>query len=134
MWRWLRFPLAILPAILVVMVAGTAWLLSGQRYQSLLTAHLSQLLGAEVRVSGSRFSSTGGLGIEFADVAIQFPTERDPFFSADRLAILLDLKALASGRLLFHELNASHPHIRIAGDNEHGMASILGLLAMTEKT
>ena len=51
MWRWLRFLVALVVAALVIVLAGTVWLLSGQRYQTLLTEQLSQLLGAEVRVS-----------------------------------------------------------------------------------
>jgi hypothetical protein len=108
--------------------------LSGQRYQTLLTEQLSQLLGAEVRVSGSRFSSAGGLGIELVGVTIQLPTENTPFLTAERFDMLLDLKALVSGRLLFHEMKASRPHIRVAGDNEQAMTYVLGLLATTEKT
>src|SRR5581483_7875346 len=115
-------------AILVVVAAGAAWLLSGQRYQRLLTQHLSQVLGAEVHVAGSRLSYAGGLGIEFTNVTMQFPTQHAPFFSTERLAVLLDLNALVYGRLLFHELKASHPDIRVAGDNEQGMTYLLGLL------
>ena len=48
--------------------------------------------------------------------------------------MLLDLKALAYGRLLFHEIKASRPHIRVAGENEQAMTYVLGLLATTEKT
>ena len=134
MWRWLRFLVALVAAAVVIVLAGTVWLLSGQRYQTLLTEQLSQLLGAEVRVSGSRFSSAGGLGIELVGVTIRLPTENTPFLTAERFDMLLDLKALAYGRLLFHEMKALRPHIRIAGENGQGMAYVLGLLATMEKT
>ena len=134
MWRWLRFPVAVVAAVLVVVLAGTVWLLSGQRYQALLTEHLRQLLGAEVRVSRSHFSFAGGLGIELAGVTLQLPTASVPFLTAERFAMLLDLKALARGRLLFNEINVSHPHVRIVGDPKQGMAPLLSLLAVMEKT
>ena len=134
MGRWLRFSVAVVAAVLAIILAGTIWLLSGQRYQTLLTEQLSQLLGAEVRVSGSRFSSAGGLGIELVGVTIQLPTENTPFLTAERFDMLLDLKALVYGHLLFHEMKALRPHIRVAGNNEQAMTYVLGLLATTEKT
>ena len=134
MWRWLRFLVVLVTGVLVIVLAGTVWLLSGDRYQTLLTQYLSQVLGAEVRVSGSRLSYTDGLGIEFADVTMQFPTQQSPFFSTERLAVLLDIHALVYGRLLFHELKASRPHIRIVGEEGQVMTHVLGLLAATEKT
>lgn len=134
MWYWLRFPIAVVAAVVVVVLAGTAWLLSGHRYQTLLTEHLSQLLGAEVQVADSRVSIAGGLGIELASVTICLPNEHTPLLTAERFDVLLDLKALLRGRLLFNEMKASRPHIRIAGDLEQGIAHLFGLLAATEKT
>src|SRR5262245_58667559 len=134
MWCWLRFLVVLVTGVVVIVLAGTIWLLSSDRYQTLLTEYLSQVLGAEVRVSGSRLSYTDGLGIEFADVTMQFPTQQSPFFSTERLAVLLDLQALVYGRLLFHELKASRPHIRIAGEEGEVMTHVLSLLAATEKT
>jgi len=119
---------------LVVVLAGTAWLLSGHRYQTLLTEHLSQLLGAEVQVADSRVSIAGGLGIELAGITVQLPTENTLVLTAERFDLLLDLKALARGRLLFNEIKASHPYIRIAGDPEQGIAHLFGLLVATERT
>ena len=78
MWRWLRFLVVLVTGVLVIVLAGTVWLLSGDRYQTLLTQYLSQVLGAEVRVSGSRLSYTDGLGIEFADVTVQFSAQNTP--------------------------------------------------------
>src|SRR5262249_44725072 len=134
MWRWLRFLIAFVAAVLVFVVAGTAWLLSGQRYQILLTDQLSQLLGAKVHVSGSRFSLAGGLGIELAGVTIQRPNESAPFLTSERIDMLLGLKALLQGRLLFHKMNAVRPQIRIAEDGDGGLGRITGLLSATGTT
>ncbi len=134
MWYWLRFPIAMLAAVVVVVLAGTAWLLSGYRYQTLLTEHLGQLLGGEVQVTGSRLSLAGGLGIELSGITIQLPDKHTPVLTAERFDMLLDLNALMRGRLLFNEIKASRPHIHIAGDPEQGLAHLFGLLAATEKT
>jgi hypothetical protein len=134
MWRWLRFLVALVAAVLVMLIVGTAWLLSGDRYQTLLTEHLSQALGAEVQVADSRLSYAGGLGIEFVEVKMQLPSHVSPVFSAERLAMLLDLKALIRGRISFHEMKVSRPHIDIIDDKGRKMWQLLGLLAATEKT
>lgn len=134
MWRWLRFLVAVGAAVLVLVFASAAWLLSGDRYKTLLTQYLSQTLGAEVHVSRSHFFYVGGLGIEFVGVTMQLPTQNSPLFAAERLAMLLDLQALVSGRVLFHEMKVSRPHLNVVGGGEHGVPHFLGLLAATEKT
>jgi hypothetical protein len=134
MWYWLRFPVAVVAAMMVVVLAGTAWLLSGRRYQTLLTEHLSQLLDAEVLVADSRVSIAGGLGIELAGITIKQPNDPRPVLTAERFDILLDLKALLQGRLLFNEIRTSRPRIHIVGDPKRELAHLFGLLAAAEKT
>lgn len=133
MWYWLRSLVALMAAVLVLVLAGTAWLLSGDRYQTLLTEQLSQLLGAEVRVSGNRFSLTRGLGIELTGVTIQLPNKGVPFLTSERVDVLLGLKALLRGRLLFHQLNAIRPQMYIAEGSDGGLTRIVGLLSAVEK-
>jgi len=101
LWRWLRFPFAIVAAVFVAGVVWVAWFLSGQRYQQMLTQQLSVKIGAEVRVASSRLSLSHGLGIQFNDVAMQRRPEANPFFTADRIEVLLDFSALRTGSYFF---------------------------------
>jgi hypothetical protein len=111
----MRFPLAILAALLVGMLVWIGWLLSGQRYQHLLTQELSTLLGAEVRVASSRLSWRRGLGIQLETVAVQGGVDATPFFTADRIDVRLDLSALLHGQLLFRRIDCVRPRIHLVG-------------------
>src|SRR5262245_7941606 len=113
LWRWLRFPVAIVAAVVVAGVVWLAWLLSGQRYQQMLTQQLSVQLGAEVRVASSQLSLHHGLGIRLDTVAVQRGPEASPFFTAERIEVLLDLPALLRGDLLFRHIDFTKPHIRL---------------------
>ena len=105
--------------LLVVLVF--AWWLSSH-YQLLLTQRLSTLLGAEVRVAGSALSFRRGLGIGLERLVVQNRSEAAPFFSAERVDVLLDLRALLRGQLLFHYIHCLRSRIRlVAGD---GAASV----------
>ena len=130
LWRWLRFPFAIVAAVFVALVVWVAWLLSGQRYQQILTQQLSANLGAEVRVVSSRLSLRYGLGIQLDTVAVQHGPEATPFFSADRIDVLLDLSALLHGQLLFRRIDCSKPRIRLP----EGMGTILAFLERSPAT
>jgi hypothetical protein len=114
LWRWLRFPFAIVAAMVVALLVWVAWLLSGQRYQQILTQQLSAKLGAEVRVVSSRLSFHHGLGIQLDTVAVQRGPEATPFFTADRIDVLLDLSALLHGQLLFRHIDCTKPRIRLS--------------------
>jgi len=116
LWRWLRFLAAIVTALLVVGFGGVAWLLFGQRYQAVLTEQLGQLLGAEIRVTDSHLSFIHGLGIKLDGVAVQIPAEESPFPMADQLEVLLDVRALLHGQLLFHRIYWMRPHVRFSED------------------
>ncbi|MBI3302096.1 MAG: hypothetical protein HYZ72_08485, partial [Deltaproteobacteria bacterium] len=114
LWRWLRFPFAIAAALLVGLLVWAAWLLSGQRYQLMLTQQLSALLGAEVRVVSSRLSFLGGLGIQLDTVTVQDSADAAPLFTADRIDLLLDLSALLHGQLLFHRVDCVKARMQLA--------------------
>ncbi|HJY84325.1 MAG TPA: AsmA-like C-terminal domain-containing protein [Candidatus Binatia bacterium] len=113
LWRWLRYPFAIVTAVGVAGVIWVAWLLSGQRYHQMLTQQLSAQLGAEVRMVSSRLSFHHGLGIELNTVAVQRKPETSPFFTAERIDVLLDFSALVHGHLLFRHIDCTRPHIRL---------------------
>ncbi len=113
LWRWLRFPVAIVAAVCVAAVVWLAWLLSGQRYQQLLTEQLSAQLSAEVRVASSRLSLQHGLGIQLDSVAVRRGAGAEPFFSAGRIEVLLDFAALLHGNLLFRHIVCTNPHLRL---------------------
>ncbi len=100
----------------LLVVLALAWWLSSH-YQPLLTQSLSTLLGAEVRVAGSALSFRRGLGVGLERLVVQNRSEAAPFFSAERVDVLLDLRALLRGQLLFHYIHCLRPRIRLtAGD------------------
>jgi hypothetical protein len=113
LWRWVRFPFAIVAAVCVAGVVWVAWLLSGQRYHQMLTQQLSAQLGAEVRMVSSRLSFHHGLGIQLNTVAVQREPEASPFFTAERIDILLKFSALLHGHLLFRHIDCTRPRIRL---------------------
>jgi hypothetical protein len=126
----LRFPFAIVAAVFVALLVWVAWLLSGQRYQQILTQQLSAKLGAEVRVASSRLSLHHGLGIRLDTVAVQHGPEAPPFFTADRIDVLLDLSTLLHGQLLFRRIDFSKPRMRFP----EGMGTDLTLLDRSPAT
>ena len=134
LWRWLRFPLAIAAALLVGLLVEIVWLLSGQRYQHLLTQQLSALLGAEVSVVSSRLSLHHGLGIQLDTVAVQDGADSAPFFTADRLHVLLDISSLLHGRLLFRRVDCTKPRIRLFEQGGAQVRLLDRLLAAQGKT
>ena len=81
--RWLRYLVAVCAAFALGGLAWIGWLLSGQRYQALLTAQLSALFGARVQVESSQLFFQGGLGIHLGSVTVQDDASATPFFVAD---------------------------------------------------
>lgn len=113
LWRWLRYVLAVFAAFLVGGVAWISWLLSGQRYQTFLMEQLSALFDARVQVESSQLSFHGGLGIQFDSVTVQDSGAAAPFFVAEEIALLLDLRALWRGKLLFGRIDFVKPRLQI---------------------
>ena len=116
LWRGLCIAAVAGVAGCLLVVLALAWWLSSH-YQPLLTQRLSTLLGAEVRVAGSALSFRRGLGVGLERLVVQNRSETAPFFSAERVDVLLDLRALLRGQLLFHYIHCLRPRIRLtAGD------------------
>lgn len=112
----------------LLVVLALAWWLS-YHYQPLLTQRLSTLLGAEVRVAGSVLSFRRGLGIGLERLVVQNRSEAAPFFTAERVDVLLDLRALLRGQLLFHYIHCLRPRIRlVAGDETESVPPLVGAL------
>ena len=125
LWRGLCIAAVAGVASCLLVVLALAWWLSSH-YQPLLTQRLSTLLGAEVRVAGSALSFRRGLGVGLERLVVQNRSETAPFFSAERVDVLLDLRALLRGQLLFHYIHCLRPRIRLtAGD---GAAAVLPLV------
>ena len=111
----------------LLVLLAVAWWLSFHHYQPFLTQHLSTLLGAEVRVARSAVSFRHGLGIGLERLVVQDRSEAVPFFTAERVDVLLDLTALLRGQLLFQHIYCLRPRIRLtAGD---GTVSLPPLVA-----
>lgn len=116
-WRWLRFLVAISAALLVGVGVWIGWLLSGQRYQQLLTEQLSALFGAELRVERSHLSFHGGFGVQFENVTVNQGAKASPFFTAAGIELLLDLTALWRGELLVRRIDLLQPSLQIGSGN-----------------
>src|SRR5882672_2075137 len=99
-------------------IAGMSWLLSGQRYQQLLSEQLSDLFGARVQVGTSHLSLHNGLGVRFEGVTVQDDAGATPFFTATEVDLLLDFSALWRGDLLFHRVNFVKPHFQIVSNGK----------------
>ena len=128
LWRglWLAAVGGVAGCLLVVL--ALAWWLSSH-YQPLLTQRLSTLLGAEVRVAGSALSFRRGLGVGLERLVVQNRSEAAPFFTAERVDVLLDLRALLRGQLLFHYIHCLRPRIRlVAGDETESVPPLVGAL------
>ena len=111
----------------LLVLLAVAWWLSSHHYQPFLTQHLSTLLGAEVRVARSAVSFRHGLGIGLERLVVQDRSEAVPFFTAERVDVLLDLTTLLRGQLLFQHIYCLRPRIRLtAGD---GTVSLPPLVA-----
>jgi uncharacterized protein YhdP len=113
-WRWCRFLIAIAAALVVAGVVWIGWLLSGQRYQQILTEQLSLLFDARVQVGKSHLSWQNGLGVRFDTVSVKDDRDSTPFFTAAEIELLLDLSALQRGELLFRRIDLIKPNLHIA--------------------
>lgn len=128
LWRGLGIAAVGGVAGCLLVVLALAWWLSFH-YQPLLTQRLSSLLGAEVRVAGSALSFRRGLGVGLDQLVVQHRSEVAPFFSAERVDVLLDLRALLRGQLSFHYIHCLRPRIRLtAGDGAAAVPPLVGAL------
>jgi hypothetical protein len=132
LWWWLRFPLAILAMLVILLLGGVAWLLSGQRYQTFLTEQLSARLHAQVRVARSELSIAQGLGLELHGVEVQPEAAPEPILTAERVAILLDVRSFFRGQLLFHRVEWVNPRIYLTESAKRPFAVFGALLSEGE--
>ena len=95
-----------------LLLAG--WFLSEQRYVALLEQELERFLRAEVEIASSTLSFRQGLGVQFKTVRLQTYEGTDPFMTAERVDLVLDLKALLRGQLLFRHIFVLKPSVQIA--------------------
>ncbi|MCE2487391.1 MAG: hypothetical protein J4F42_17895, partial [Desulfurellaceae bacterium] len=133
LWRGLCIAAAAGVAGCLFVALALAWWLS-YHYQPLLTQRLSALLGAEVRVAGSALSFRRGLGIGLEQPVIQNRSEAAPFFTAERVDVLLDLRALLRGQLLFHYIHCLRPRIRLVAGDETESVPLLAAGALLGHT
>lgn len=102
----------------LLVLLGVVWWLLSHHSRPFLTQHLSALLEAEVRVARSTVSFRHGLGIGLEQLVVQNRSEDVPFLTAERVDVLLDLRALLRGQLLFQHISCLRPHIRLAAGEE----------------
>ncbi len=98
--------------LLGLLLAG--WFLSEQRYVAFLEQELEGLLHAEVEIASSTLSFRQGVGVQFTTVSVQEYGSPAPFMTAERIDLVLDLRALFRGQLLFRHIFVLKPSIRLA--------------------
>ena len=95
-----------------LLLAG--WFLSEQRYVAFLEQELERFLRAEVEIASSTLSFRQGVGVQFKTVSLQGYDGTGPFMTAERIDLVLDLKALLRGQLLFRHIFFLKPSVQLA--------------------
>lgn len=99
-------------ALVGLLLAG--WFLSEQRYVAFLEQELERFLRAEVEIASSTLSFRQGVGVQFKTVRVQAYDGTDPLMTAERIDLVLDLKALLRGQLLFRHIFFLKPSVQLA--------------------
>ncbi len=110
-----RLVVSLIAVVLGLVLGGlllVGWFLSEHRYVEFIEQELEALLAAEVGIASSTLSFRQGLGVQLKTVTIQEPAGSAPFFRAERVDVLLDMKALLRGRLLFRQLACIKPQVQ----------------------
>ncbi len=110
-----RLVVSLIAVVLSVVLGGLlllGWFLSEHRYVEFIEQELEALLAAEVGIASSTLSFKQGLGVQLKTVTMQEPAGSAPFFRAERVDVLLDMKALLRGRLLFRQLACIKPQVQ----------------------
>ncbi len=97
--------------LLGLLLAG--WFLSEQRYVAFLEHELEGFLHAEVEIASSTLSFRQGVGVQFKTVSMQAYDGTDPFMTAERIDLVLDLQALLRGQLLFRHIFVLKPRVQL---------------------
>ena len=95
-----------------LLLAG--WFLSEQRYVAFLEQELERFLRAEVEIASSTLSFRQGVGVQFKTVRLRAYDGTGPFMTAERIDLVLDLKALLRGQLLFRHIFFLKPSVQLA--------------------
>ncbi len=102
-------------SLIAVVLGGlllVGWFLSEHRYVEFIEQELEALLAAEVGIASSTLTFRKGFGVQLKTVTMQEPAGSVPFFIAERVDVLLDMKALLRGRLLFRQLTCIKPQVQ----------------------
>jgi len=106
---------SLIAVVLGVVLGGlliVGWFLTEHRYVEFIEQELEARLAAEVGIASSTLSFRQGLGVQLKTVTMQESAGSAPFFIAERVDVLLDMKALLRGRLLFRQLACIKPHVQ----------------------
>lgn len=113
LWQCLRVLLVCGAVLIVLVIGGVGWVLSGQRYKTFLTEQLSARLHARVTILQSDLSIAQGLGLHLHGVEIHPEKSDQSMFTAERMTVLIDIGALVRGQLLFHRIEWEKPRIAL---------------------
>lgn len=113
LWRCLRVLLVCGAVLIVLVIGGVGWVLSGQRYKTFLTEQLGARLHARVTILHSDLSIAHGLGLDLHGVEIHPEKSDQPMLTAARVAVLIDIGALVRGQLFFHRIEWEKPRIAL---------------------
>ncbi len=120
LFRYLRGLRRLVLGLVVFVLSGilvslflAGWFLSEQRYIAFLEQELERFLRAEVEIASSTLSFRQGVGVQFKTVSMQAHDGTDPFMTAERIDLVLDLKALLRGQLLFRHIFFLKPNVQL---------------------
>lgn len=119
-FRYLRGLRRLTLGLMALVVGGVlvgfllaGWFLSEQRYVAFLEQELERFLRAEVEIASSTLSFRQGVGVQFQTVSMQEYGSATPFVTAERIDLVLDLKALLRGQLLFRRIFFLRPSVQL---------------------
>ena len=119
LWRSLRGLLRLTLSLIALGLSGVlvglllaGWFFSEQRHVAFLEQELGRFLGVEVEIASGTLSFRQGVGVQFKTVSMQAYGTTTPFVTAERIDLVLDLKALLRGQLLFRQIFVFKPSVQ----------------------
>lgn len=98
-----------------ILLAG--WFLSELRHTDYFERELEKVLKVDVQIESSTVSFRRGVGIQFSAVRIAEPGAGTAIVTSERIDLIVQLKALLQGNLLFQRIVFFRPHIHFGRES-----------------